>query len=259
MKKLLMFLIGLLTACSPTVEPVSDLDAIPFKSGALFSSSVPVPVTDAIMAQEEGETQSLLDEIKILAEQRQTNLVSQPGWLHLQIRKEGTEAVPLFDRGIRPDQYEQEEWIYLNEVGSVITGVKRMMDGGQQLQVQVLGNGRWTDLTLHTMSPVESGRYDSNFGFYDLANRLVERGRMLHTDTIYYGCWYQGERFTISDGQNYYEAVFNPHRGSLRWIKRYHIIDGAIVLVESMEMMVEERVDEPPSEILALLTQVPAP
>jgi hypothetical protein len=42
---------------------------------------------------------------------------------------------------------------------------------------------------------------------------------------------------------------------SLRWIKTYHIVAGSIVLVNSMEVMIEKRIPEPPSEILALLDE----
>ena len=261
MKKLIILLLVSLTACVQSTESAPNVSTIPEKLPEIFVSTDITTIHPDMLKQDVEKTKTLLSEIQTLVEQRQADLLSQPGWLYLRTRIAGAKASHLLSWGLDLEEYEQEDWLYLDDTGRIITAVRRFFGEEQQpLQVSLLKEGTWRNLTLNAVSPENTTvPFDPNYGYYELAARLVQQGRPLHTDIIYFDCWYQGERFTVSDGQNYYEAVFNPHRRSLRWLKTYRISEGAIVEVDSMEMMIEKRIPEPPADILALLEEVASP
>jgi hypothetical protein len=258
-KVVLVFLI-LLTACSRTYTPSPTPTPLPEPARMpILTHSVTIDPMER--EKETSKTLALLGEIQALTTQRQMDLGSQPGWLYLRMRIAGTKNILFVDWSHQLERYEQEKWLYLDPSGKVLTAVLKILDENQQvLQVSLLKDGRWGNLTLGAESPAEDvATFDVNHGFYTLSAGLVGQGRQMHRDTIYHDCWYQGERYTISDGENYYEAVFNPDRMSLRWLKTWQISEGALVLVDSMEMMIEQRILEPPSDILALLSEDQAP
>lgn len=260
MKKITWLLLGLLAACNPRNNLQNNLIFTAVPTQVLSASAS--PVSNPIESQADGsKTLLLLNELQILAAQRQTDLVSQPGWLYFHSRIAGSHQTTFANWGVDLDEYEQERWMLLDMSGKITMAVYRILDSEQQpLQVSVLKNGNWRNLTLGAESPADmNDPFDPNFGFYELADRLVQQGRQLHSDTIYHDCWYQGERYTISDGENYYEAVFNPGRRSLRWIKTWQISAGSIILVDSLEIMVEKRISEPPLDILPLLNEFSMP
>ncbi len=201
------------------------------------------------------EIDPLLPELHDLVFQRRAVLIGRPGWLHLVTRNAGGANNLSSLWGKVPEPWEEEEWLELDASGYARKAVKRLLnDELQPLQNSVLVNSSWWNLTLGAERPAEeTGPFDPNYGFYDLALRLTRQGHSLSKGTIYKECWYQGEQYSVGDGVYKYEAVFNPDKHSLRWLKTWRVSPGPLALVESKEILVEERADKPPAEILALL------
>jgi hypothetical protein len=257
MKKIIFLVCCLLAACNPSVARPDTSFVLPDQPEAVFVSVTSDIASASIFTQSEGTTSKLLQEIQELAWERRDDLVAQPGWLYRRTRNENLAQDGPLNWQTVPNQYEQEEWLLLDGEGKIVSAISRILDDDQEpVQILLLKDGIWIDLTIGAISSAENDTlFDPNFGVSDLAVRLVEQGRQIHRNTIYHGCWYQGERYTISDGENYYEIVFNPHRSSLRWIKIYNIVEGSIILIDSLEMMIEEKITEPPADILAMLEE----
>jgi hypothetical protein len=156
---------------------------------------------------------------------------------------------------LHPGQYAQEEWLYLEGQGKIIRAIRRITDHtGQVIQMGVLADGIWKDLTLGSESLAEGGQgYDPGFGFYQQAVQFVEQGRQINKQTLYQDCWYIGEKYMIVDDGILHEAVFDPPTGELRSIKTWDVSSGVIQLIDSMEVAIEKRVPSPPDDMLQLL------
>ena len=55
------------------------------------------------------------------------------------------------------------------------------------------------------------------------------------------------------------EAVIDPAMGNLRALKNWELAVGTIELVSGIDVLKEERVQTPPSEIVSLLEKDPGP
>lgn len=256
MKTWLFLMVGLLcvTACTPVQASIPNPNDIGSQPRAILYSIVPTSTAE-IMEPAEGSSAALLQEVSDLSEQRKADLTAAPGWLHLLIRTTRTADNSLSNWWLPPGESEQENWLELDGSGKIITAVNRITKiAGQPDQVILLVDGTWRNLTLGAESPAqEKGPFDPNYGFYELAAQMVQQGHTLNKGILYQECWYVGEKYTIADGRTMQEAVFNPDKRSLRWVKTWHITAGVVKLVESTEIAIEERVAQPPADVLALL------
>ncbi len=99
--------------------------------------------------------------------------------------------------------------------------IKRVVnDQGQAGEFSLLPGGAWTYVNLATQNSASSALpFDPNYGIYELFAYLLKQGQTLNKATLYKECWYQGEKYTISDGRIIHEALFKPDNHALRWIK----------------------------------------
>ena len=235
----------------------------PLPEGGVASLLTSLASTDSLQGAQAQQTVSTrssqpLLEIQSLAVQRRDKLTRQAGWLHIQTRNVQTDPDPLSPFATGLNQFEQNQWLELNGNGQVHQAIILITDEyGKTLQVSLFEDGSWNNLTVGAQSQVGAAFiFDPNYGFDELAARLVQQGETLNKSLLYKECWYQGEKYSISDGQLTHEAVFNTGYQTLRWIKTWKVTpDGDVSLADSLEVLVEERVPHPPAEVLTFLQQ----
>ena len=197
-----------------------------------------------------------MQEIQALAAQRRADLVpSMTGWLHLIVRRVPAQAGSPSPADSPAEQIQLEQWLALDEQGRVRANIQRILDnpGPQAGELSWLSGGDWTSLPLAGFSSASSTLpFDPNYGIDQLAVQLAGQGQTLSKSTLYKECWYQGEKYSFSDGQTIHEVLFMPYDHALRWIKTWQISAQGIVLVESLEVALAERLPQPPDEILNL-------
>jgi hypothetical protein len=199
---------------------------------------------------------TLLQEIQDLVAQRQVDLVpAVPGWLHLIIRLTSSKTDPLSAWDISSGQIQQEVWLLLDNQGLVRADIRRTLHTLEPAGGFTLGeSGEWINLNLAANNTARSTLpFDPNYGIYELLAHLVRQGQPLNKGTLYKDCWYQGEKYTITDGRIVHEVLFRPDYHALRWIKTWQVSSGVLTLVDSLEIALEERLPQPPAEILALV------
>lgn len=246
-------------AAQPQQLSASEVNALlgPY---TLQAASPPAASSQAsassLAAQSTGEPQALLD-VRDITAQRRADLLNQPGWLHVQTRNTQVQPDPLSPVSAGLDTFVQDQWLELDASGRVRSAVRRTMrEDGKTFQVSLLEGNSWVNLTLGAQSPASA--FDPDYGFDALAAGLVGQGYALNKSILYKECWYQGDKYTISDGRLLHEAVFNTGYRTLRWIKTWRIAaNGDISLVDSLEVMVEERAAQPPADVAAVLRQAP--
>jgi len=228
--------------------PASDQDVYGSQSSSTVDTEIPVAA----------ESAALLQEIQGLVAQRRADLIpAEQGWLHLITLQTKPKANSLV-AGDKPDgMIQQEQWLLLDNQGKVRANIKRTLDSEGPADSFVLWeSGEWINLPLATISTASSSLpFDPNYGIYELLAHLARQGQAFNRSTIYKDCWYQGEKYTVSDGRIVHEVLFRPDYHALRWIKTWELSSGAIVLVDSLEIALEERLSQPPDEILALVDQ----
>lgn len=262
MKTFLMVIFSLmfLAACSPEAARVQPALLKPAEAKVLLASLAPgdsSQVSEVAQAQPAGDAQPL-GEVRDLAAQRRARLDRSGSWLHIQSRNQRSHPDLLSAIATGLDQYVQDEWLALDENGQPQQGVRKITtENGKLLQVILLKHGAWNNLTLGVQSQAGAGAvFDPNYGFDELAARLVRQGFSLNKSLLYKECWYQGEKYTISEGHLMHEAVFKTDDQALRWVKTWQVAEnGDVSLVDSLEIMIEEQVSVPPADVLALLQQ----
>src|SRR3989337_1713472 len=100
MKKLILLLLVSLTACVQSTESAPNVSTIPEKLPEIFVSTDLTTIHPDMLKQDVEKTKTLLSEIQTLVEQRQADLLSQPGWLYLRTRIAGAKASHLLSWGL---------------------------------------------------------------------------------------------------------------------------------------------------------------
>ncbi len=260
MKTCLLVLLSLLTitACSPAF-PKSQTQTLPEgEVMTLLTSLTPRDGSQASLVSQvvPSSVSQSLSEVLDVAARRRNDLARQDGWLHIWTRNVQPQPNPLSPFAPGLSKYEQDQWLSLDKNGFIQLAIRKILDeSGNALQTSVLRNGVWIHLTLGAQSQAgTSTRFDPNYGFDELATRLVQQGNALHKGLLYRDCWYQGEKYTITDGPLMHEAVYNTGYRELRSVKTWLVApNGDVSLVDSLEILLEERVPQPPADILALL------
>jgi hypothetical protein len=211
--------------------------------------------------ENQNNTAPLLHEVQELVKRHQKSLTSGSGWWHRLTLHTNDNGNKSFYPKIIPNSFRLEEWFALDSQGRITTGVSRMSDeAGKTIQVSLLVNEIWHNLTFQAESPFDPiADFDLSSGFYNEAARLVQLDNHLNKQTLYNNCWYVGEQYRVLDGQVLHEAVFNPDSGKLRWIKTWDISTSALTLLNSIEVLNEEWVSQPPIDVLTQLEQAAAP
>ena len=234
----------------PGTSVFSSPDLLSGQSTFIATTGVPV----------DSSSVTLVQEIRDLAAQNRVELVpSSPGWLHLILRREqpSTDSRAVSTASTSMLQFEQ--WLSLDAHGQVRVGIQRLLNY-QGSDATFLFGEAWTALPLTGFSSFSSTLpFDPVYGIDTLVAQLVSQGQTINKSLLYKECWYQGDKYTLSDGQMIHEIVVKPDSHTLRWIKTWQMKAGVITLVDSLEIALEERLPQPPEEILALTSQVSYP
>jgi hypothetical protein len=257
---IIVFLLFVLVACAPanlskpTQAPLLDTSTAG-SCTASVTSTPPASTTDV------PDSTALLKELSALIERHKADFHAKAGWLHLVTRHRKPAEDEPSKETTGSAQYTDEEWLLFDEQGITKTAVLRTYnEGGQTLRNRILINGFWSELTSSIEilpNPVSS--FDLSDSFYQSAARLVMSGQRLNKGILYQNCWFIGDKYSISDGKYSHEGVYNPDNGQLRSVASWEMSDGNIVLIDSVEVVQEERISQPPSDVLALLSQKSVP
>lgn len=271
MKRFILTVIGLhlfLSSCQPQSVATPAIIDHPEKSEFAPLSSqtpVPLPTQTATFTETAGDEYIVLDpalqELYDLHTARKANLWSQPGWVHLVFRRALQDRTPLTQDVLGLDMVMDEEWVYLDEQGLPTQAVIRLLyEDGKAIPVRILNDGAWRSLLLGRINPDDTwDNLDPGSGFYEHVSRLVQQGVRLNKQTIYNNCWYSGEEYSVLDGEVVYAALYHPGNQTLRTVRAWAIEQGAVVMVSRVDIYIEERVDQPPPEVLALLDSNTSP
>ena len=203
-------------------------------------------------------TITLVKEIQDITAQRQSSLVpAAAGWLHLIVRQFHAQAGSSSSGDVSEQQTQLEQWLSLDDQGRIRADIRRILDNQKQGgEFNLLAGGSWVNMPLAGFSTGSTTLpFDSSYGIFDLVTNLVRQGQSLNKSTLYKDCWYQGDKYTLSDGQLTHEIVVKPSQGTLRWIKTWQVSSGSIILLDSFEIALEERLPQPPGDVLALVSQ----
>ena len=269
MKPLILFLIGclVLESCSSIPKSNPVLDKQPEES---FTISGEPPFSNQDLSSDQSTTIAyseasipassitLVKEIQDLTALRQADLVpNASGWLHLIDRQFHTKVNPSSTFDDSGGELQLEQWLALDDQGRIRADIRRLLDNqGPAGDFNLLAGGDWINMPLAGFSANSNTLpFDSSYGIFELVTQLIRQGQTLNKSTLYKECWYQGEKYTLTDGQVTHEIVFRPDRHALRWIKTWQVSSGVITLLSSFEIALEERLSQPPDDILALVSQ----
>lgn len=247
----------------PTTEPVSG-------------ASTPTPFPLATRAP--ASVDPLLGEIAALNARWQEHLLAGAGWMHIVSRQENASAEGTLPNGqpiaaINID----DSWYQLDEQGRIVTWITRLLDGsGEPSQISIMKDGTWTNLTFsQTGRVIEAlARPNLDSDFYRNAAWGVKMGAPLRKEAETYAAPgdapIEAARYVIdlSSATNQgaqagmrNEAVYDPQTGQVLVLRQYRSPGPgqALQLENQITTLSAERIDSPPSEILALLDQKVGP
>jgi len=257
---IIVFVLLVLTACAPS-NPTLPAQASLLDTSTAGSCTASVTSTSPASTTDLPDSTALLKELSALIERHKAGFQANAGWLHLITRHRKPAEDEPSKETTGSTQYTDEEWLLFDDQGITTTAVLRTYnEGGQTLRSRVFINGIWSELTSsgeRLPNPVSS--FDLSDSFYQSAVRLVMSGQQLNKGILYQNCWFIGDKYSISDGKYSNEGVYNPDNGQLRSVASWDISDGNIVLIDSIEVVQEERISQPPSDVLALLSQKSVP
>lgn len=247
---LTVFFILLLEACQPIALPPSGNNPVQ----PLATPSISMAQTPVFIAPEVG---SSLAEVTRLVERWRDSLLAEPGWLYLARQIERGDNVSSSWDAL-PERYLEETWLLLGENSTVQTAVRQeSAEAGQVLQQSLYQDGTWRNLTLSAAGESStSSLLELDYGFTNLAARLNEAGAALNRQTLYNNCWYIGEKYMIGEPPYSYAAVFNPDSGMLRQLAVWEVNSGAVALVSQVNVITQEKISQPPADVLSLTAMV---
>lgn len=249
----LTFFLLLLAACQPSLAPktIPSPSAIPDQDLSIPTTSLVDPPGFLFSSLTNG---SSLAEVALMTERWKETLLAETGWLYLRRQIErGPNAGIVWDT--LPARYLEETWLLLGEKSEVRLAVRQeISEEGQVLQQSLYQNGSWRNLTLGAESKTPSASLlELDYGFTSLAARLHETGAALNRQTLYNNCWYIGEKYMIGEPPYSYAAAFNPDNGMLRQFSTWKVVSGSVLLVEKIDVVAQEKIPQPPDEVLLLI------
>ncbi len=224
-------------------------------------------IIPAISLIKSGPEITLANELRYLFEMQQMNekrkqyLFTEPGWIRRLIRltilKDGQEyaheseiLIQVNDANIVTQVIQTEENPTCNCPGNPVA---ILAQGGKSrpvyemlpeelLATQLVPSDTKEERTyIEGLSPGQI--LNPDFDFIAFAQSKLEEGATLQHQMIYLDCWYQGEQYSLLDGNRRIEALFKPETGRLRRLQIYDIVDGEIKLVWRIELAKEEKVE----------------
>jgi len=200
-----------------------------------------------------------LNEMQEMNEKRKQYLLAEPGWIRrltrLTILRDGQEyahesevLIQVDGTGIVAQVIETEANPNCNCQGGPVVAWARgantkpiyKMQPEEMLKTQVSTADVEERTYIEGLSPGQPLSLD--FDFVTFAQNKLREGATLQHQMIYLDCWYQGEQYSLLDGNRRIEALFKPETGRLRRLQVYDIVDGSIQLVWRVELAKEDKV-----------------
>ena len=240
---------------------------IPLEARAKFTPGTPTPppATPAPAAQ------ALLAELQGLIQQRRIALLTGPGWIYVQSDRTDTQqGGQMLPNGRQvPPQFFEYSWYQLNEQGNIHATITRQIDYSDQIYQEVVTqNGLSRNLTFSLENPAPlTTTYETDWGYAAMAADAVARGASLTQVESTMEGNYAGNFVLLLEeedaqrgGKLQRYATFDPQTGRLLELSTWldvpggeSELDSGSGLLESMTLVTEQRVDQPPAEALALL------
>ena len=230
-----------------------DISARPLSSDELLAwESQPTP-TPPFPSLPTDQIPTTFGDLQARLEVWKASLLSAPGWIHQQQRiLPGGGTLPN-GRSV-PDPYIMDEWYQVDEQGRVSAAVNRMLDeAGEVYQVTVYRYGAWTNLTFGGEPMPDDLTYDPS---RDVLRQAAGADR-LDSGELYFEGSLVGDQFIIIKGDERLEVLLEPGSGKILSLMTYTILPGALQFKSSDLIQVQERLDQPPADILELLGQAP--
>jgi hypothetical protein len=215
------------------------------------SQPTPTPPFPSLPAD---QTPTAFGDLQTRLEAWKASLLSAPGWIHQQQRiLPGGGTLPN-GRSV-PDPYIMDEWYQVGMEGKVSAAVNRMQDeAGEVYQVTVYREGAWTNLTFGGDPMIDDLTYDPSL---NILREAAEADR-LGSGELYFEGRLVGDQFIIIQGDTRLEVLLEPGSGKILSLMTYTILPDGLQFQSSDLIQVQERLDQPPEDILSLLEQSPA-
>lgn len=196
--------------------------------------------------------------------QKWQDTVDKPGWLHIvsNVRDNAASNIRLSNGAQIPTEYIIEDWYLLDSSGQVLQAVTYMRDvDNNVIQVSVLKNGNWHNLTLGETSPASGSKPRIDFGFLQMATApgiTVEKLNysLESKESILYVIAedYPGPEKNITKTQM--KAYFDPEGGLMLLETVFISIDGSEILDSTTKIQKVENVHEPTEEVIKVMEEV---
>jgi hypothetical protein len=203
-------------------------------------------------------------------------LIFSSGWLHVKERVDqddlGLGSLP--DGEPIPQDYISESWYLLDGSGVVVAGISMIMDlEGQEVQKSLFEEGAWKNLTFDFRSPEESftplldhgvsrdimSAGSSGITSFDSSDATVADRPVLEvTTTEEFDPSTRFEGFPSELSAVLKRAVFDRTTGALITYETIlRTVDGQDKVVSRTTVLVVEKVDAPPGELMSLFKEEP--
>ncbi|NUM46865.1 MAG: LysM peptidoglycan-binding domain-containing protein [Anaerolineales bacterium] len=242
-------------------QPVASPTATPAITQTISSeeliTEVPIP-----------SSQYLFDDpLKSFISHQESSLLFGPGWLHLKTQIHDPRA-QLPNGVLIAEEFIQENWYLLNEQSQVIQSISIMTTlDGEIIQVVVITNGLTHNLTFGTSGVSDPFTPDLFYGFVNLINDLMvspvepnPANKFIFTE-LYNENKTVGYKFVLHTEEVEWQAILDSDTGKLTSLNEYHFSGDPLRkdLFSSYTPEIQERVDQPPADILAYLDMESVP
>lgn len=198
--------------------------------------------------------QPVLTALRELNRLRSQNYFQGPGWVHVLDREIYAQSGGVLPDGREmPKEYRMDQWYELDEKGSILRTVARMLDmSGNVLQESYLEEGQFTNLTFDEVNQQEVYYLQPfDYGFSDLAENAAKTNKKLTQQPLFFEGEYVGEQFIIEDDETRRESVYDPATGRQLSFSTWKVIPEGLQLISSVVIETMELLPTAPPEILA--------
>jgi hypothetical protein len=228
---------------------------IPLGARAQVTPFAPMPPPST----PEPAVQALLAELNRLVAQRRTALLNGPGWLYVHIqRTNSANCGSLLPNGaFNPCEIEEHDWYELNAQGEIVTVITRQLDpSGNVFQESVTRGGLTRNLTFgYEITAPLTTTYETDWGFVGHAAAAVARGASftILPDSSNGMSTEHNMYHLLVEGEGQWDGLFNPQTGALQVLVTWKPAPDGLEINDSVVIVAEQRVDQPPAEVLSLL------
>jgi len=261
----------------PSVEDTSTTQPTRTGTPTPLSLAIPTPaITVTIVsptptlspATPASTEEALLVELYRLNELRRPNLLTGPGWIYVESDRANTEqGGKMLPNGRQvPPQWMEYSWYQVDEQGNVLATITRQIDYSDQIYQEIVTqDGISRNMTFSFANAVTvTTAYEPDWGFADAVTQALARGASLsqveNDEGKFVLLLEEADPHRGGKLQRY--AAFDPQTGRLFELSTWldvpcgeSELDCGNGLMESMTLMIEQRVDQPPADALALLSQ----